>query len=114
MRMLLVLLVAVFAVVFAVQNVVVVPVSVLFWRLESSLAIIIVVCIALGALAGVLISMPSFLRMRSRERRLRAQLADLGQDELIERSADKSTVTPQSLRRASRQTGARIPARGDC
>lgn len=104
MRLLIVLVVAVIAVVFAVQNVMVVPISVMFWRLEASLAIIIAVCIVLGALMGVLVSVPSTLRMRARERRLRTQLADLGVDDL-----DIETARPDR-KSTSRPIGPAAPA----
>lgn len=95
MRLLIVLVVGVVAVVFAVQNVVVVPISVLFWRVEASLAVVIAVCVVLGALLGVLVSVPRILRMRTRERNLRTQLADLGAYDL-----DRQTASPENGHRA--------------
>jgi uncharacterized integral membrane protein len=82
MRIVLVLLLMIAAVIFAVQNATMVSVTVLTWRFEASLAVIVVVCLALGAIGGVLISVPRLYRMRAHEKKLRARLADLGEDEL--------------------------------
>jgi lipopolysaccharide assembly protein A len=76
-RTILILLVALAAVVFAVQNADVVTVDVLFWKLDASLAIVVALCVIAGTLLGALISVPRIYRMRAEQRRLRAQLADV-------------------------------------
>jgi uncharacterized integral membrane protein len=62
----------------AAQNATAVTITVLTWRFEASLALVIAMCVAIGFIAGVLLLLPRLYRMRSRERQLRAQLADLG------------------------------------
>ncbi|MBI4290342.1 MAG: LapA family protein [Betaproteobacteria bacterium] len=66
------ILVALASVLFAMQNSTPVTVVFLVWRFDGSLAMIILVSIALGALAVALVSMPAALRSRwtiSRQRR---------------------------------------------
>lgn len=66
------ILVALASVLFAMQNSTPVTVVFLVWRFDGSLAMIILVSIALGALAVALVSIPSALRARwtiSRQRR---------------------------------------------
>jgi uncharacterized integral membrane protein len=66
------ILVALASVLFAMQNSTPVTVVFLVWRFDGSLAMIILVSIALGALAVALVSMPAALRARwtiSRQRR---------------------------------------------
>jgi uncharacterized integral membrane protein len=77
MRIALVLLLLLTAVILAVQNAAVVTIKFLFWRGEVSLAVILALCIAIGAIGGVLAAMPRIYRMRLHERKLRAQLASL-------------------------------------
>jgi uncharacterized integral membrane protein len=77
MRFALILLGMIFAVIFAVQNAAAVKVTVFFWQLEASLAIMVAICFALGAITAVLMMMPTMFRRRSDERRLQAKIADL-------------------------------------
>ena len=77
MRTVLILGLMLLAVIFAVQNADVVSVDFLFWKLDTSLAILAALCITVGVLLGVLLSVPRIYRMRADQRRLRAQLAEL-------------------------------------
>lgn len=77
MRTILILVLVLAAVLFAVQNADIVTVDVLFWKLNASLAIVVALCVTAGALLGTLICMPRLYRMRTEQRRLRAQLAEL-------------------------------------
>lgn len=93
MRMVLVLIALILAVIFAVQNATPVTLNAFFWRLDASLAVIIVLCVALGAVITSLAVMPSLFRSRSSERRLKARVAQL---ELTTKPAAPST-TPQVI-----------------
>jgi lipopolysaccharide assembly protein A len=73
-----VLLLLLAAVVFAAQNAVVVTINVLAWQLNASLAIVVAIAVAVGAIGGILASVPRWYRMRAHEKQLRARLADLG------------------------------------
>ena len=77
------------AVIFAVQNANVVTVDVLFWKLDASLAIVVALCITAGMLLGALISVPCIYRMRTEQRRLRAQLAEVDSSAMSELSNAK-------------------------
>jgi lipopolysaccharide assembly protein A len=81
MRIVLVLLLLLAAVIFAAQNATVVTITVLAWRLDASLAIVVAIALAVGAIGGLLAGVPRLYRMRAHEKRLRAQLADLGGDD---------------------------------
>ncbi len=78
MRLLLVaLVIVVAAVILAVQNASGVTLELFFWQMEAPLAVLIALSFAAGAFVSWLISMLRLRRMRSHERLLMAQLADL-------------------------------------
>ncbi|MET0658131.1 MAG: LapA family protein [Steroidobacteraceae bacterium] len=91
MRMVLVLIALILAVVFAVQNATPVTLNAFFWRFDASLAVMIVLCVALGAILASLAVMPSLYRARGSERRLKARVAEL------ERTAGVATPPPATV-----------------
>lgn len=107
MRIALVLLLLLTAVILAVQNAAVVTVTFVFWRVEASLAVIVALCFAIGAIGGVLAAMPRLYRMRAHERQLRAQLATLETGTTREPASDSKAAEaakhggPASRQRAS-------------
>ncbi|HBY56445.1 MAG TPA: DUF1049 domain-containing protein [Candidatus Atribacteria bacterium] len=54
--------VAILAVVFALQNAVPIKVSFLTWKFESSLALVLLITVALGIIMGLLVSVPSKIK----------------------------------------------------
>ena len=58
------IIVASLAVVFALQNAVPITVSFLTWRFESSLALVLLITLALGILMSLLVSVPSMIKRR--------------------------------------------------
>jgi len=58
------IVVAILAVVFALQNAVPITVSFLTWRFESSLALVLLITVALGILMSLLVSVPSIVKTR--------------------------------------------------
>lgn len=76
-RLSLVLAVIVLAVVFAAQNADVVNLSLLGWNMDASLAVIIVLCFAAGALVAGLALAPGIYRGRSEQRKMSQRLAEL-------------------------------------
>lgn len=60
--LILALVIAVLSVVFALQNAVVIPVSLLFWEVRSSLALVLLVTLALGIVVGLLAMAPSLIK----------------------------------------------------
>lgn len=76
MRIAALIAVLLLAVVFAVQNTDAVNVSLLLWKPQASLALVMALCLALGFLVGLLAVLPSFLRGRRHARNLERQLAE--------------------------------------
>jgi len=58
------IVVAILAVVFALQNAVPITVSFLTWKFESSLALVLLITVALGILMSLLVSVPSMIKTR--------------------------------------------------
>ena len=56
------IIVAILAVVFALQNTVPITVSFLTWRFESSLALVLLITVALGVIMSLLVSVPSKIK----------------------------------------------------
>jgi lipopolysaccharide assembly protein A len=74
MRIAALIVVLLLAVAFAVQNTAAVNVSLLLWKSQASLAIVMALCLALGFLVGLLAVAPSFLKGRRHARNLERQL----------------------------------------
>ncbi len=72
-------------VVFALQNVDIVDVDLYFWHFESSLAIVLVVAFAIGALVGILFSLPGYFRKSKELRELKKRF--------LERNSEMSSGT---------------------
>jgi len=58
------IVVAILAVVFALQNAVPITVSFLTWKFGSSLALVLLITVALGILMSLLVSVPSIVKTR--------------------------------------------------
>ncbi|MBE0626744.1 MAG: LapA family protein [Burkholderiales bacterium] len=71
---------AIGAVGFALQNEVAVTVVLGFWRYDSSLAVVLLVALCLGALIAALVSTPGVIRGQWAGARLRRQAASLEKD----------------------------------
>jgi uncharacterized integral membrane protein len=56
------LLIAILAVIFALQNAVTVSIAFLVWKTEGSLALVLLVALAVGALVSLLASLPAIIR----------------------------------------------------
>lgn len=70
------LLLAILAVVFALQNPGVTDVNVLGLSYQGSKALILIITFAVGVLVGVLATLPAFFRNRSKVRSLRKTIAE--------------------------------------
>ena len=98
---------AVAAVAFALQNNVPVTVTFFLWRFDSSLAMVLLLAIGLGAIIAGLVSSPSVIRGQWAASRLRRQMAALEADKAdlvqrnraleteLERMARQADVTPE-------------------
>ena len=71
------LLIAVIAVIFALQNTLIVTVSILLWKFTGSLALVLLLALAVGALISFLASMPSLVRGKWSQRNLRKRATEL-------------------------------------
>ena len=71
---------AIGAVAFALQNNIPVTVSFVFWRFDSSLAMVLLLAIGLGAIIAGLVSSPAVIRGQWAAARLRRQVAMLEGD----------------------------------
>lgn len=68
---------AILSVAFAMQNNVQVTVNFLIWRFDSTLAMIILIAIAFGAVVVALLTTPLALKRQWQSRRMRRQIRDL-------------------------------------
>ena len=71
------ILFAIMAALFAMQNIVPVVVSLGFWSFEGSLALVLLMTLGLGALIAGLLSSPAMIRRQLNTSKLARQMADL-------------------------------------
>jgi putative membrane protein len=83
------LLIAIVALVFALQNAIPVTVALLGWKVESSLALLLLVTLTLGVLLGVSVSMPAILRRSRAISRQKAKITELERGLEIQRDLAK-------------------------
>ena len=77
MRIAALIMVLLLAVAFAAQNTDAVHVSLLMWKPQASLAIVMALCLAAGFFVGLIAVLPSYLKGRRHARNLERQLAQL-------------------------------------
>jgi lipopolysaccharide assembly protein A len=90
------LLIAVIAVIFALQNTMTVTISFLAWEITGSLSLVLLITLAIGALIGLLVLAPTAIRSRiavSRDRK-RMGMLEKELDEQRLRIADLEKPTP--------------------
>ncbi len=71
------LLIAILAVIFALQNTVMVSITFLAWNIHGSLALVLLVTLAAGVVISLLASLPSLVRSRLTSRRQKKKLTAL-------------------------------------
>jgi len=93
------LFIAIFAILFAVQNNDPVTVSFIIWKFEGSLALILLITMAIGALISSLISIPNNVKVRWDSRNLRKKIVQLEDtvDELQNNLQDQKRELQDSL-----------------
>jgi putative membrane protein len=76
------IILATILVIFALQNVEVIPVNLWFWSVESSLALILLISFGIGAILGVVLSIPSInkrkKKLEERKKEIEKLQAELG------------------------------------
>lgn len=89
---------------FALQNNMLVTVSVALWQFEGSLALVLLVAMGLGVLAAGLLSSPTLIRNRWARSRLQGQVLRLEQDKaalgrrIAELEAELEKLAPRLVR----------------
>ena len=90
--LILALLLIMVVVVFALQNSDPVQIKLLFWDVESSIALIMTSVLFIGALLGVLFSLPSILRKRDQIAELKEKLANRSKSHTNQLENDQSPL----------------------
>ena len=93
--------------IFVLQNNVAVAVSFLFWRFESTLALVLLLSLAVGVVTVVLVTIPSNWRRRGTLSRHRKELTEM--QTRLEEQKQKIATLEESL--AARVGGQRTPDR---
>jgi uncharacterized integral membrane protein len=75
--LIIILLFAVMAVIFAVQNVEVVPISFLLWQTEGSLALVLLLALVIGVVIGLLITLPTRIKFSRQLSKRKKDIAGL-------------------------------------
>ncbi|GEM_PF-1131320 len=91
----LVLLVAVVAVIFALQNSAAITISLFSWSISGSLSLFLIVTLAIGFLLGVLLMTPSVFRRSRMAHGLKKQVSALEKEKntITQRPAEAETST---------------------
>jgi len=75
--LIIILLFAVMAVIFAVQNVEVVPISFLLWQTEGSLALVLLLALVIGVVIGLLVTLPTRIKFSRQISKRKKEIAGL-------------------------------------
>ena len=75
--LIIILLFAVMAVIFAVQNVEVVPISFLLWHTEGSLALALLLALVTGVVIGLLVTLPTRIKFSRESSKRKKEIAGL-------------------------------------
>ncbi|RMF43678.1 MAG: LapA family protein [Anaerolineae bacterium] len=95
---LLALLIALVAVVFALQNATTVTIAFLAWQFQGSLALLLLLTLAVGFVVGWLAATPSLIRSRLEKGALRKQIASL--EEHLEEERARLAVLKEQIEKA--------------
>jgi len=75
--LIIILLFTVLAVIFAVQNVDVVPISFLVWQTEGSLALVLLLALVIGVVIGLLVTLPTRIKFSRQLSKRKKEIAEL-------------------------------------
>ncbi len=93
--LILALVIAILAVVFAIQNAVPVTVSFLAWQFEGSFALVLLITLALGVLISLLASVPSMVKRHDQLSHLQRKVQELEiSHQAVEHQTDETTQPP--------------------
>ncbi|MEO0409454.1 MAG: LapA family protein [Cyanobacteria bacterium P01_A01_bin.135] len=102
------LIVAFLAIIFALQNAAPIVVSLGIWQFRASLAIILLVTLAIGFFLGLCVALPSLIRRNLRISRQKKQVEQL-QGELVEARTTVSTAPSQATADPELATHPKLP-----
>lgn len=91
------IVIAFFAIAFALQNSIPVPINLLVWQYQGSLAIVLLSTLAIGVLIGLLVLMPTVLKRGWRAARAKRHASEL-QDQMGDRERQLSTQVSNAER----------------
>ena len=103
--LIIVLLFAVMAVIFAVQNVEVVPISFLLWQTEGSLALVLLLALVIGVVIGLLVTLPTRIKFSRELSKRKKEIAGL-EGTIQEQAARISTLEVEAA--AKEELGAPV------
>jgi uncharacterized membrane protein YciS (DUF1049 family) len=95
------LIIAFFAIAFALQNNSQVVINLLFWQTQESLALVLLITLALGFIIGLLVMTPTLFKRGWRLSRVHQQAADL-ETQLLEK--ERATATQRQMTESLRQS----------
>ncbi|MGB7417459.1 MAG: LapA family protein [Thermosynechococcaceae cyanobacterium] len=78
--LILALIIAVLATVFAFQNAIVIPVSFGIWSIRASLAFLLLLTLAVGFIVGLLVSMPAIIKRGLKSSKRKRNIQELEQE----------------------------------
>ena len=85
--LIIILLFAVMADIFAVQNVEVVPISFLLWQTEGSLALVLLLALVIGVVIGLLVTLPTRIKFSRQLSKRKKEIVEL--ESTIQEQADR-------------------------
>lgn len=91
------IVIAFFAIAFALQNNIQVAINLLIWNYQGSLAIVLLSTLAIGVLIGLLVLLPALIKRGWRVSRAKRQTAEL-EDQLTNRSQELNTQVSNAER----------------
>jgi len=101
LSLILALIIAILAIVFALQNAHVTTIQFLLWQIQGSLALVVLLTATLGAIVGLLVSVPSVIRRNRRiahqKQRIEELQASLDQEMALSRSTPRQQQPEQRL-----------------
>ncbi len=97
--LLIILLLAILLVIFALQNAVQVEIAFFMWQAEMSLALVLLLCVALGGILGALFSLPGLWKKNSQLKALKTKNKKLEKELNEIKAAHLETKNPEIVKK---------------
>jgi putative membrane protein len=92
------------AVIFALQNIITIPVKFLFWQVEGSLALVLVLAVIAGVIISILVTIPEVIKtymrfnaLKKYNKSLEQELATLKDSQVNRQTTTTRVETPTSV-----------------